>query len=115
MNSQKKKHHQRQKKSADEIKTEVQSKEKKESNVQLIKSPMIGTFYRRPNPDAEPLAEVGTMVNIDDPVCVLEAMKLLSEVKASIKGEITEILVEDGQLIEFNQPLFRVKVSESHD
>lgn len=75
-----------------------------------ICSPMVGTFYRRPNPDAPPYVQVGDAVGQDTVVCILEAMKVNNEIKAEISGQILEIFVEDGQPVEFDQPLFRVKV-----
>lgn len=83
-----------------------------EDSLHIIKAPMIGTFYVRPNPEAEPFVGVGSMVTESEPVCILEAMKLLNEVAAGVDGKIIEILVEDGQVIEYGQPLFTVKVSE---
>ncbi|KAB7706534.1 acetyl-CoA carboxylase biotin carboxyl carrier protein [Bacillus aerolatus] len=77
-----------------------------------IESPMVGTFYSRSNPDAEPFVQVGSMIEKNQPVCVLEAMKLFNEVASDVDGEIIEILAEDGQIIEFGQPLFVVKVSD---
>ena len=81
-------------------------------NLHQITSSMIGAFYSRPNPDGEPFVIVGSKINTHDTVGVLEAMKLLNEIKSDVNGEILEILVEDGQIIEFGQPLFTVKVSE---
>lgn len=72
---------------------------------------MVGTFYRKPNPDAEPYVKVGDKVNSDTIVCIVEAMKLFNEIEAEVEGEIVEILVEDGQLVEFGQPLFLVKTN----
>lgn len=77
-----------------------------------ILSPMVGTFYSRPEPNKEPYVTVGSTVTQGDIVCVLEAMKLLNEVRANVDGEIVEILANDGDVIEFNQPLFSIKVSE---
>lgn len=77
-----------------------------------ITSPMIGAFYSRPNPDSEPYVEVGSTIVKEDTVCVLEAMKLLNEIKSDVNGEIVEILAEDGEIIDYGQPLFTVKVSE---
>ncbi|MDG5470764.1 acetyl-CoA carboxylase biotin carboxyl carrier protein [Jeotgalibacillus sp. ET6] len=74
-----------------------------------IKSPMVGTFYQSSSPDAEPFVKVGTKVNEDSTVCIVEAMKLFNEIEAEVKGEIVEILVKDGQLVEYGQPLFLVK------
>src|SRR5262245_44123953 len=76
-----------------------------------VLSPMVGTFYRRPNPEAAPYVQVGDKVNKDTVVCIVEAMKLNNEIKAELEGEITDILVEDGEPVEFDQPLFRVKVA----
>lgn len=76
-----------------------------------ILSPMVGTFYRRSNPDASPFVQVGDRVTRETVVCVLEAMKLNTEIKAEIEGEVVEILVEDGHPVEFDQPLFRVRVA----
>jgi acetyl-CoA carboxylase biotin carboxyl carrier protein len=74
-----------------------------------IKSPMIGTFYRSPSPEAGPYADVGTEVNSELPVCIIEAMKVMNEIKAEVKGIITSVLVENGKPVEFGQPLFRVR------
>ncbi len=76
-----------------------------------ILSPMVGTFYRRPSPDQDAYADVGATVGPDSVVCIVEAMKVNNEIKAEISGEIVEILVEDGHPVEFDQPLFRVKVA----
>lgn len=76
-----------------------------------ILSPMVGTFYRRANPDAQPYVQVGDRVSRDTVVCIVEAMKLNTEIKAELDGEVTEILVEDGHPVEFDQPLFRVRVA----
>lgn len=78
---------------------------------ETIDSPMVGTFYRRPNPDADAYAKVGDRIDDESVVCIVEAMKVNNEIKAEISGEIIEILVEDGQPVEFGQPLFRVKVA----
>lgn len=82
-----------------------------ESEFHQIKSPIIGVFFARPNPDAEPFVQVGSHVKKDETVCIIEAMKLLNEVSSDVEGEIVEILVEDGQMVEYGQPLFSVKVS----
>ncbi|MDR6998867.1 acetyl-CoA carboxylase biotin carboxyl carrier protein [Neobacillus niacini] len=83
---------------------------KKEDGFHQIKSPMIGAFYSRSNPEAESFVQVGSVIEKNQTVCVLEAMKLFNEVVSDVAGEIVEILVEDGQIIEFGQPLFLVKV-----
>lgn len=74
-----------------------------------IVSPMVGTFYRAPSPDAEPFVKVGSKVDKDTVVCIVEAMKLFNEIEADVKGEIVEVLAENGQLVEYGQPLFLVK------
>ena len=74
-----------------------------------IKSPMIGTFYRAPSPDAAPYVEVGAPVEPDTVVCIIEAMKVMNEIKAEAKGVITQVLVENGKPVEFGQPLFKIR------
>ena len=76
-----------------------------------VKSPMIGTFYRRPSPDKDPLKDVGDMIKEGDVVCVIEAMKLFNEIEAEIKGKIVKFLVEDNTPVEYDQPLFLVDPS----
>ena len=78
-------------------------------NVETIKSPMVGTFYRAPSPDSENFTDVGKKVDVDSIICIVEAMKVMNEIQAEVKGTITEILVEDGDAIEFGQPLFKYK------
>lgn len=78
-------------------------------NYHKITSPMVGTFYSAPSPDAAPFVKVGDRVNTKTVVCILEAMKLMNELEAEVNGEIVEILVKNGQLVEFGQPLFLVK------
>ena len=73
-----------------------------------IKSPMVGTFYARPNPDAEPLVKVGDHVNADTIVCVVEAMKVFNEIPAEVSGKIVAVLVENEEPVEFGKPLFKV-------
>lgn len=78
-------------------------------NVETIKSPMVGTFYQAPSPESPNFVEVGSKVNADSVVCIIEAMKVMNEIQAEIKGTITEILVENGDAIEYGQPLFKYK------
>lgn len=72
----------------------------------VVKSPMVGTFYRAPNPSSPPFVEVGATVAEGDALCIIEAMKLLNEIEADKSGVIREILVENGEPVEFGQPLF---------
>ncbi len=74
-----------------------------------ITAPMIGTFYLTPEPGAAPFVKVGTRVAPDSVVCILEAMKLFTEIEAECSGEIVEILVKNGEFVEYGQPLFRVR------
>ena len=74
-----------------------------------IKSPMIGTFYRAPSPEAGNYIEVGTEVSADTVVCIVEAMKVMNEIKSEVKGIVTQVLVESGKPVEFGQPLFKVR------
>ncbi len=74
-----------------------------------IKSPMIGTFYRAPSPDSAPYIEVGVEVNPETVVCIIEAMKVMNEIKAEAKGVITEVLVENAKPVEFGQALFKLR------
>jgi len=76
-----------------------------------VKSPMIGTFYRKPSPDKPVFAEVGTSINVGDTVCVIEAMKLFNEIESEVSGKIVKILVDDASPVEFDQPLFLVDPS----
>lgn len=80
-----------------------------DDDAQTITAPMVGTFYKSPSPEENPYVQVGDKVSNDTTVCILEAMKLFNEIQAEISGEITEILVEDGQMVEYGQPLFKVK------
>ena len=74
-----------------------------------IVSPMVGTFYRAPSPDSAPYVEVDQEIAEETVVCIIEAMKVMNEIKAEVKGVITEVLVENGTAVQFGQPLFRVK------
>jgi acetyl-CoA carboxylase biotin carboxyl carrier protein len=76
-----------------------------------IKSPMIGTFYRAPSPESADYVEIGSEVNPDTVVCLIEAMKVMNEIKAEAKGFVTQILVENAKPVEFGQPLFRIRPS----
>lgn len=72
---------------------------------------MIGTLYRSPSPESAAYVEVGAEVNPDSVVCIIEAMKVMNEIKAEVKGVITQILVENGKPVEFGQPMFKVRPS----
>jgi acetyl-CoA carboxylase biotin carboxyl carrier protein len=74
-----------------------------------IKSPMIGTFYRAPSPEATNYVDVGAEVHPETVVCIIEAMKVMNEIKAEVKGVVTQVLVENAKPVEFGQPLFKVR------
>ncbi len=80
-----------------------------ESDLAEVSSPMVGTFYRSPAPDEPPFVSVGDRITKGQTICIIEAMKLMNELEAEISGEVVEILVENGEPIEFDQPLMRVK------
>ena len=75
----------------------------------VIKSPMVGTFYRAASPGAKPFVELGSSVKEGEPVCIIEAMKIMNEIEADVAGKITRVLCENGQAVEFGQPLFIVE------
>src|SRR4051812_40847231 len=76
-----------------------------EAEAHVVKSPMVGTFYRAASPDAKSFVEVGDSVQVGDPLCIIEAMKLMNEIESDHAGVVKEILVENGQPVEFGQPL----------
>jgi acetyl-CoA carboxylase biotin carboxyl carrier protein len=81
------------------------------ANITLIKSPMVGTFYGRPNPKAELYVKVGDRVDTTTVVCIIEAMKVFNEIPAEVRGKVVAILCEDGEAVEFDKPLFKVDTS----
>jgi acetyl-CoA carboxylase biotin carboxyl carrier protein len=80
-----------------------------DATLHTIVSPMVGTFYQSSSPGSAPFVRVGAKVGVKTAVCIIEAMKLMNEIEAEVNGEIVEILVENGQLVEYGQPLFLVK------
>ena len=87
----------------------VEEKSEQAANLHKITSPMVGTFYVSSSPEEDPYIKIGDKVKNDTIVCIVEAMKLFNEIEAEVSGEIVEILVENGQLVEYGQPLFLVK------
>ena len=75
----------------------------------IVKSPMVGTFYRASGPNAKPFGEVGQQIKEGEPICIIEAMKIMNEIEADKSGTITKILCENGQAVEFGQPLFVIE------
>lgn len=78
-------------------------------NLVQVTAPMVGTFYRAPAPDAEPYVKVGDIVEVGQPLCIIEAMKLMNEIESETRGRIKEILVENAQPVEYGQPLFIIE------
>ena len=88
---------------------EEEAADAEEKELIEITAPMVGTFYSATEPGAEPFVKVGSKIDADSVICILEAMKLFTEVEADVTGEIVEILAKDGDLVEYGQPLFSVK------
>jgi acetyl-CoA carboxylase biotin carboxyl carrier protein len=82
-----------------------------EANVHVIKSPMVGTFYRAPSPELPSFVDKGSAVQEKTIVCIVEAMKLMNEIEAEVTGEVVDVLVQNGQLVEYGQPLFKIKLA----
>lgn len=82
-----------------------------EEGTSVVKSPMVGTFYAAASPENPPFTKVGAKVSADSIVCIIEAMKVMNEIQAELSGTITEVLVENGETVEFGQPLFKVKTA----
>ena len=86
----------------------IQNKEEKQ-NAKIVKSPMVGTFYLKPSPTSNPYVEVGKDVKKGDTLCIIEAMKLMNEIESEFSGKIAEILVKDGEPVEYGTELFRIE------
>lgn len=94
-----------------DISKETANQPVEEKGIELIKSPMVGTFYSAPSPDSPAFVKIGSKVSTDTVVCIIEAMKVMNEIQSEISGSIAEILVENGDAIEFGQPLFKVRTT----
>lgn len=86
------------------------AKEDATQDLYVVHSPIVGTFYRAPSPDADAFIQVGQRVNVGDPLCLVEAMKLMNEIESDTAGTIVKILVENAQPVEYNQPMFLIKL-----
>ena len=93
-------------KQEEQIKDDVKSEEQVGN---IVKSPMVGTFYIKPSPTSEPYVEIGKTVKKGDILCIIEAMKLMNEIESEFSGEVTEILVKDGDSVEYGTPIFKIK------
>lgn len=83
--------------------------QEKEENGNIVKSPMVGTFYIKPSPTSEPYVEIGKNVKKGDVLCIIEAMKLMNEIESEFNGEIIEVYVKDGEVVDYGKPLFKIK------
>ena len=97
-------------KPSESTETKEEQLQKKEGFFEL-RSPMVGTFYRSSSPNAESFVEPGQEIEEDHVVCIIEAMKLMNEIKSEVKGKVVEILVKNGEAVEFDQPLFRIEIT----
>lgn len=95
---------------AREVKKEEAEKAKAD-NVKVVTSPMVGTFYRSPSPEASSFVELGSIVKNGQTLCIIEAMKLMNEVECEFSGKVVQILVDNGQPVEYGEPLFHIEVS----
>lgn len=86
-----------------------QEQDSPEPTGQIVRSPMVGTFYASPSPDAEPFVKVGQSVDVGDTLCMVEAMKMFNQIESEFKGKIKRILVENAQPVEFDEPLFEIE------
>ena len=93
----------------DNIKEIVSSSEDKKDDGNIVKSPMVCTFYIKPSPTSEPYVEIGNDVKQGDTLCIIEAMKLMNEIESEFSGKVIDILLKDGDTVEYGTPLFRIK------
>lgn len=93
----------------DEKTLEEKTVEVNDENCNIVKSPMVGTFYLKPSPDSEPYIEIGKKVKKGDTLCIIEAMKLMNEIESEFDGEVLEVLVNDGEMVDYGKPLFKIR------
>lgn len=84
----------------------------KDDGLKVVTSPMVGTFYAKPSPTAKPFVEVGKKVKTGETLCIIEAMKLMNEIESEYDGEIAEILVKDGEMVDYGKPLFKMRLEK---
>lgn len=87
----------------------VEEKEDVNDGLNIIKSPMVGTFYLKPSPTSAPFCEIGKEIRKGETVCIIEAMKLMNEIESEFSGKVTEIYIKDGEAVEYGTPLFGIK------
>lgn len=91
------------------VKIEKVEETKNDDGLKTVTSPMVGTFYAKSSPNADPFVSVGKHVKVGDILCIVEAMKLMNEIEAEYDGEVVEILVKDGEMVDYGKPLFKIK------
>lgn len=96
---------------APSIAAAVEEAEPSTKNFEIVTSPMVGTFYRAPAPEAPPFIQIGDLVKKGQPVCIIEAMKLMNDVESEFNGKVVEIMVENGQPVEYGEPLVKIEVA----
>jgi acetyl-CoA carboxylase biotin carboxyl carrier protein len=89
----------------------IEATEKADEDLYTFKAPIVGTFYITPKPDAEPFVRVGDRITKNTVVCIIEAMKIFNQIESDVAGEVIEVLVENGQPVEFGEPLFRIRLT----
>lgn len=94
------------------VEAKKEDEPKKSENIRIITSPMVGTFYRSSSPEAAPFVEIGSLVKSSQTMCIIEAMKLMNEVESEYNGKVVSILVENGQPVEYGEPLFHIEVAK---
>lgn len=99
------------KKVIEEAKEEVKI-EAEDKNIKEVVSPIVGTFYSAPSPDKPTFAEVGSKVKKGDTLCIIEAMKLMNEIQSEVDGEVVEVLIENGKMVEYGQTMFKIRVNQ---
>lgn len=96
-------------KKVEEERVAVEKKNEINEEYKIVKSPMVGTFYSKSSPDAKPYVEVGSKVKKGDILCIVEAMKLMNEIESEFDGEIVEVCIKDGEMVDYGKPLFKIK------
>ena len=91
------------------VEEKVEQKNEVSEEYKIVKSPMVGTFYSKSSPDAKEYVEVGSKVKKGDILCIVEAMKLMNEIESEFDGEIAEVCVKDGEMVDYGKPLFKIK------
>ena len=92
-----------------EVKQEINKEEENKEEYKVVKSPMVGTFYSKSSPNAKPYVVIGQKVKKGDILCIVEAMKLMNEIESEYDGEIAEVCVNDGEMVDYGKPLFKIR------